>query len=284
MSAKGKFTTRKRTLDDAERLRRLFTSLCAQMDGGHMFNALKTCDKILRIDPTDADAHKTKLFLLLHTEQYDATLPLIDAAHHRFELAYTLYRLQRENDALRVLDDSDDRASTHLLAQMNYRTGSYARAVELYTQLLESAEPDSEEHTDILTNLRAAQAYHDFISTGYLRALGSLPASITSAPLPLLTGAVRGPTAPAVTHEPEHAPPAPKKPRAKHVPPGVVPGVTPPPDPERWLKKSERSSVLGKRRRAQGGGVTQGSVAAVVTSETPVSADTKVKAKARKRK
>ena len=30
---------------DAERLKRLFTSLCAQIDGGYFTNALKTCDK-----------------------------------------------------------------------------------------------------------------------------------------------------------------------------------------------------------------------------------------------
>lgn len=28
-----------------ERLKRLFTSLCAQIDGGHFGNAVKTCDK-----------------------------------------------------------------------------------------------------------------------------------------------------------------------------------------------------------------------------------------------
>jgi signal recognition particle subunit SRP72 len=45
------------------------------------------------------------------------------------------------------------------------------------------------------------------------------------------------------------------------VPKGVVPGVTPPPDPERWLKKSERSTFgQGRKRRGGGGGGgTQGS-------------------------
>ena len=49
----------------------------------------------------------------------------------------------------------------------------------------------------------------------------------------------------------------------KRVPKGVVPGVTPLPDPERWLKKSERTaSTHGNRRRKGGGdgGATQGSM------------------------
>ena len=52
-----------------------------------------------------------------------------------------------------------------------------------------------------------------------------------------------------------------KKVRTKRIPKGVVVGVTPMPDPERWLKKSERSTFSsGKRRKGGGGGATQGSV------------------------
>jgi len=35
----------KQPLPLPERLKRLFTSLCAQIDGGHFQNAIKTCDK-----------------------------------------------------------------------------------------------------------------------------------------------------------------------------------------------------------------------------------------------
>jgi signal recognition particle subunit SRP72 len=50
--------------------------------------------------------------------------------------------------------------------------------------------------------------------------------------------------------------------RLSRVPKGVTPGVTPPPDPERWLKKSERSTFgQGRKRRGGGGGGTQGSTA-----------------------
>ena len=66
--------------------------------------------------------------------------------------------------------------------------------------------------------------------------------------------------------------PAPKKVGRSRVPAGVIPGVTPAPDPERWLKKSERSTYgQGKRRKGPGGGgATQGS-ASVDTPVTPIS-------------
>lgn len=38
-------TTPKQPLPVADRLKRLFTSLCAQIDGGYFANAIKTCDK-----------------------------------------------------------------------------------------------------------------------------------------------------------------------------------------------------------------------------------------------
>jgi signal recognition particle subunit SRP72 len=57
--------------------------------------------------------------------------------------------------------------------------------------------------------------------------------------------------------------------RARRVPEGVVPGVTPPPDPERWLKKSERSTFQQARgKRKGGGGATQGIVEGVGGSTT----------------
>jgi signal recognition particle subunit SRP72 len=51
----------------------------------------------------------------------------------------------------------------------------------------------------------------------------------------------------------------PTKARARRVPAGVVLGVTPPPDPERWLKKSERSTYMQGRGKRKGG-ATQGLV------------------------
>jgi len=129
----------------------------------------------------------------------------------------------------------------------------------------------SEEHSDILTNLQASQKHLDFINTDFLHALDALPSSITtsieSAPPPSQpissVAAVLASTASAATRPTDEAPgKMVQKVRMSRVPAGVVPGVTPPPDPERWLKKSERSTFgQGRRRKgaAGGGGATQGS-------------------------
>jgi signal recognition particle subunit SRP72 len=168
----------------------------------------------------------------------------------------------------------------------SYREGCYDEAFELYNQLLDTAEPvrsplvprrsdylphiskNSEEHSDILTNLQASQKHVDFINRGFLQVLDALPTSITStletAPPPVQPTTAALVSAAALASSPleaQNAVPAQKKVRMKRVPAGVVPGVTPPPDPERWLKKSERSTFGHSRRRkgAGGGGATQGS-------------------------
>jgi signal recognition particle subunit SRP72 len=47
--AKGRSSTRKATpkkpVSETETARRLFSSLCSQIDGAHFANAIKTCDK-----------------------------------------------------------------------------------------------------------------------------------------------------------------------------------------------------------------------------------------------
>ncbi|KAL4079044.1 hypothetical protein J3A83DRAFT_4085447 [Scleroderma citrinum] len=261
-----------------ERLRRLYTSLCAQVDGGHFTNAIKTCNKILLLDfPADKDALQTKLFLLLQTEQYDEALSLIDDANDKysdfaFEKAYALYRLQREAEAATVLDkmkenEGDHRGVLHLEAQLNYRQGSYQTSLDLYNELLETAEPQSEEYSDVLTNLTASQKHLDFINTGFLRALDALPSTIST--IEIAPPPTSHPTQVLVEPHAAHNKPSEdpsvgrtKKVRMKRVPKGVMPGVTSPPDPERWLKKSERTNYgQGKKRKGAGGGATQGIVA-----------------------
>ncbi|TCD65981.1 hypothetical protein EIP91_001928 [Steccherinum ochraceum] len=286
----------KQPLPIPDRLKRLFTSLCAQIDGGHFVNAVKTCDKILLLDPADQNALQTKLYLLLQTEQYAAALALIDDnGENAFERMYSLYRLHKEDEVesavaeLKETSSESDRGVIHLEAQLSYRQGSYQNAFNLYNELLETTEPDTEEHSDILTNLEATQKHLDFINSGYSRALSALPAAVTTG---LETAPPPAPAQPsslfaaAQSSGPKKADaPLEKKVRAKRVPKGVVPGVTPPPDPERWLKKSERSTFHSGHKRKKGGGgggATQGAMESTAGAASGGGGGAKAKGKKKK--
>ncbi|KAJ3807824.1 hypothetical protein EV368DRAFT_41947 [Lentinula lateritia] len=289
-------------LPPADRIKRLYASLVAQVDGGHWKGAERTCDKILRIDPTDADAIQTKLFIYLQKEEYQKALELIDeepplnaeSKPKLFEKAYALYRLKREADAEAILveirrneemeaDEEEERGVMHLEAQLNYRQGKYQAAYVLYQQLLDTTDPSSEEHHDVQINLQAAQTYLDFLNSGYLQAIDhtlasspstatglkdienfpppTIPSHAVTFSIPSTSASEKGPA----THEGR------TKVRVKRLPKGVVPGVTPPPDPERWIKKSQRSNrpMHGKKAKSRASGATQG-----FTTEAPVPSGT----------
>lgn len=278
----------KRLVSLEERLKRLFTSLCTQIDDGHFINAIKTCNKILFVNPEDKDALQTRLFLLLQTEQYDKALSIIgnvnnEKSNCNFEKAYALYRLHNEAEAAAVLaqikdSQRDHRGVLHLEAQLNYRQGLYQSSLDLYNELLETADPQSEEYSDVLTNLAASQKHLDFITTGFLHALDVLPPSfistIETVPPPTSHTSqilLESHAAQNIQSTEEATTGQVKKVRMKRVPKGVIPGVTPPPDPERWLKKSERTNyALGKKRKGAGGGATQGIVTENVPPQTHV--------------
>ena len=135
--------------------------------------------------------------------------------------------------------------------------------------------------------MNAAQAHLDFLTSGYLRSLDTLPSALannleTVAPPAPAGSNVHSVTASNVVSTAiSSVNPSEKKVRMKRVPKGVVPGVTPPPDPERWIKKSERSTFgqgAGRRKKA-GGGATQGSTADAASSHVPKSSSGKNKKK-----
>ena len=133
----------KKEISLGDRVQRLFTSLCAQIDGNHFTNAIKTCDKgmcfsfqytlpvfdnlalVLRLVPDDKDARQTKLFLLLQTERYNDALALLEPSDEpsTFERTYSLYRLQQLDQAAQLLgkvkqSHEQNRGALHLEAQL----------------------------------------------------------------------------------------------------------------------------------------------------------------------
>lgn len=133
---------------------------------------------------------------------------------------------------------------------------------------------NTEEYADIQNNLDSSQQFLDFVSSGYLRSLDKLPTSITKnleialPPQPPTLNTIVPQVVLSVPKDAEES--RPKKVRKSRVPAGVTPGVTPPPDPERWVKKSERTNFsVGKRRKGGAGGATQGIVEIAPAISTP---------------
>ncbi|KAH7334688.1 hypothetical protein B0J17DRAFT_720234 [Rhizoctonia solani] len=256
---KGNYNPRRKThtLDPAAskkpkptgvRIKQLFGSLCAQIDGGHLANAIKTCDKILRLTPGDIDVVQTKLFLLLQTDQYARALEIVEnlssgSNSKELEKAYLLYRLHKEKEAKAIVDQvngsgASDGGFAHLEAQILYRLGEF-----------NEGELNAEEQTDITANLAAVQSH-----------LNSYNLDFTI----LYAHRVALPTAP--TQKPDEtansAPAAAKGPRKGRLPKHVVLGVTPMPDPERWIKKRERTYVtFAQGRKGRGKGKKEGATA-----------------------
>jgi len=269
-----------------EQLRRHFTSLCAQVEGGFFKNAIKSCDRILRLFPDDAEALQTKLFLLIQTDQYALALEMLETSSSssssqrsssQFERAYVLYRLHREQEAEELLGNmsgsTSDRGVQHLDAQLKFRDHDYYAAHDVYNGLLNTCSPDTDEYQDILVNLEAAQTHIDFLEKDYLKGVHALPSTQSASALEALPAPSIVSTLATVTNISGGAsstpktsePPAVNAPRKSRIPKHVVLGMTPPPDPERWLKKRERTSTHrhdGRKRGHKAGmgiGATQGS-------------------------
>lgn len=115
-----------------------------------------------------------------------------------------------------------------------------------------------------MTNLAAVQSHIDFLQSGFydsLRASGVSVSQIEEAPAPAppTTGTVTV-SVPTTTAAP--AAPTTKGPRKGRLPKNVVIGVTPMPDPERWIKKRERTYVtFSQGRKGRGKGRKEGATA-----------------------
>ncbi|KZT61153.1 hypothetical protein CALCODRAFT_464531 [Calocera cornea HHB12733] len=259
-----------------ERVALLFTSLAAQLEGAHFRNALRNCDRILKLLPDDRDAAETKLYLLLQLEQYEQALELISAfpLDLTFERAYCLYRLHSRDEAFILLEQlrvagTQQRGCEHLEAQLRYRDTAYDECLKLYTHLLDTCPEDGDESDDILNNLGAAQSYIDFINSGYQGAIHELNLDVSKLEASPPTIATTSMTAPSVSNPGKPSPP--RLARKSRIPNHVVLGVTPLPDPERWLKKRDRTKDVRRAKKGKkegmGAGATQG--VAVGAAPTP---------------
>ncbi|WVW83191.1 hypothetical protein I302_105209 [Kwoniella bestiolae CBS 10118] len=282
VSSKGNKTFTPRPPRSAEeRLPKLYRALTDQVDDGYFANAIKTCKKILTLDPSSQAAYQTLLFLHLQTDDYTSAISLLDNPPKdskdalEFERAYCLYRLHREKEALELIEGKEGRKVHHLEAQIRYRLGEYQRAQEIYDDLLVDVGSSSSEHSDILTNLNASSSHQTFATSTYKSHLSSsndVESNVPSLP----TGWSRSSstdkkaiTPTTATSSTAKAVPEKKgeKKRRNKLPKGAVVGKPFTEDPERWIPLKQRQSYITAQAKKKGGkesmgtGFTQGSTA-----------------------
>ncbi|GAA6008031.1 hypothetical protein JCM10207_007004 [Rhodosporidiobolus poonsookiae] len=259
-------TPTRKPVDPQQRTQRLYRTLHDQLDQQHFDNALRTLNKLLALDPTDALARHTRTQVLVALDRFADALAVetIDEAHAT-DRAYCLYKLGRASEAADMLDcadedDGGDRAREVLRAQLHYRLGAYEAARDAYDDLIASADPDAPDLADLESNLATASSHVAFLAA-VPSALSSLSQPSTdvleSRPLAAVLPPVSRAPAPVASTSTAPAPEPPKRRNRRPLPPRAqANSAAPPPAEDRWIPKRQRPSMrdalLQAKERARG--------------------------------
>ncbi|BGP12215.1 hypothetical protein JCM10213_007471 [Rhodosporidiobolus nylandii] len=277
--------------DPAVRTQRLYRTLHDQLSHDPPFlpQALRTCTRLLLLDPADPLALRTRQQVLIALDRFAEALEAsADAQEGEVARAYCLYKLGRAGEALRVLEqeeeraeeeqeEEEDRAREVLKGQVLYRLGSYSAAQSIFEDLSSTAEPDSPESPDLTSNATACTTRLTFLSS-VPSTLAALPVPSTSTletqPLSVLLPPLRRVPLPAASSSAAAAAaPAPEKKKGRRSRPLPARALASPPAPlpaeDRWIplrqRPSMRDALLQAKERQRGrkrekvlGGLTQG--------------------------
>ena len=100
-----------------------------KLEKNHDFDkALKVCNKILNVDPKDETAFHCRMVCLMQLSKFEDALKQIRDTHFKidliFEEAYCLYRLNKPEEALEILENASNKSDKvkELQAQIYYRS------------------------------------------------------------------------------------------------------------------------------------------------------------------
>ncbi|SCV68093.1 BQ2448_214 [Microbotryum intermedium] len=236
----------------------LYRTLHDQLVGSATTSALKTCDKLLRLDPHDELARLTRLQLLITLERFTQAATAIEPTHPATYRPYCCYKLARPNETIALVDDGDrerrrelpeDRTAIILRAQALYRLERFEEAKDLFDQLIASADEDSPEVPDLQANADACSQHFAFVSTIVPNALSKFTAArldqLENSLVPHLFHHKANCNRPSTSQPVVQA--APKKPR--HRRPEHLAAASTPPAEDRWLPKRERAGSEHVRKR-----------------------------------
>ncbi|KDE02391.1 hypothetical protein MVLG_07050 [Microbotryum lychnidis-dioicae p1A1 Lamole] len=279
----------------------LYRTLHDQLDSSALSNALKTCEKLLRLDPRDELALQTRLQLLIALDRFTQAVTAIESTHSATYKSYCCYKLARPSETIVLVDDDgrqrqreqqDDRTAFVLRAQALYRLERFEEAKDLFEDLIASAEA-SPEVIDLRANVDACLQHLAFVSTTVPNALSVFTAArldqLEDSPVLQLVHHKTNYGRPSASQSVAQA--APNQPR--HRRPKHLAAASTPPDEDRWLPKRNRAGAEHIRKReikrgkikerlAMQGGTNSMGAAAEAGQTASRKADPKKKAKCRK--
>ncbi|KAM0795610.1 hypothetical protein BDR22DRAFT_813376 [Usnea florida] len=136
---------------------------------------LKACDASLKHSKGDVELRHIKFVALLKLDRYDDALRVLEEGGDRLkqrvpvERAYALYKIgdydEAKNSAKLV---SEGRAARHVEAQASYRSENFANAAVLYRRLAEGQTAIGDERNDLRINSGATDAQLEWTRQGDL--------------------------------------------------------------------------------------------------------------------
>ncbi|CAH3122603.1 unnamed protein product [Pocillopora meandrina] len=148
----------------------LFTELDKFAKDGNYVKAQKIANKILQEKPDDKEAFHCKVICLIHQSCFREAVDVIRSASNkgidielRFEKAYCLYRLNKTQEALDILDAIAEptQAEKELKAQILYRLEDYRTCLDLYKDLIKNSQDEygDERETNLAAVIAAASQW-----------------------------------------------------------------------------------------------------------------------------
>lgn len=136
---------------------------------------LKACNASLKHSKSDLELQHIKLVALLKLDRYDDALRVLEEGGDRLkqrvtiERAYALYKVGEFEEAKNVAKRlPEQRGARHVEAQASYRSEDFANAAALYRNLVGSQAAIENEENDLRINCGAADAQLEWTRRGDL--------------------------------------------------------------------------------------------------------------------
>jgi len=121
----------------------LFQKLEEQLEGEEYNEALETSDAILAEESDNAEASKSKVYCLTNLSKWEDVIGITENnKEFGAERAYALYRLNRYEEAKKMLNGLNHPIVQALEPQIDYRMGEYTECVDYYKNQLKTAKED----------------------------------------------------------------------------------------------------------------------------------------------